>query len=187
MAFIFTAPSALADGPFGITLGDAIDQHKECKATSDAGFYKCDTVPRPYKGFESYFVESWPDIGICRISAFSSDTKTGDTGNELRSATDQVAYDISSIYGKNEKFNFSAATKYPDIDPYWMLHLENNDQHYAYAWSKKTHAIFKNGVEEIMVMAKASSLNSGYVLVTFWSVMHIQCVENENKERAKAF
>ena len=67
-ALLAVSPSFAQDGPFGISMGDAPEQH-ECVLYNDENLYECRKIAKPHPDIEDYMVYLSEETGIVMIRA----------------------------------------------------------------------------------------------------------------------
>jgi hypothetical protein len=157
-----SSAGAMADGPFGVTMGDPITKYPSCKAGDRPAVYRCATLPKSHPDAAAYLIMAYPSTGACKVGMVSQIVPVASDGSRLRDKADAIAAQLSKTYGRySGKYDHVANTSL--IEPrYWMYTLNSEDRSYEYYW---TGDGYKNNVESISVLAKATSASDGYVSV----------------------
>lgn len=174
---------ALADGPFGVTMGSDIETY-DCEKGRRPGFYSCNSVPKPHADFESYIVRYTPSTGICWVKAIGLDIQSNSFGSGIRSAVDRVAEQISVSYGDAEKRDFLMDGSIWDEADDWMMSMHKDERFYSYIWDERK---FPNDVKSVYLSATVQNRDSGYIVVEFSFMNEPQCEEKIKKEASDSF
>jgi hypothetical protein len=154
--------SAMADGPFGVTMGDRITKFSTCEPSKRAGFYNCTTLPKAHPDAGIYILKSHPSTGVCKVGMLSNILQVPSDGGSLRDRTDAIAEQLSRTYGRySNHYDYVKNTSLTE-PRYWMYTLGSEDRSYKYCWTGST---YKNNVDAIEVAAKTASSEEGYVMV----------------------
>ena len=184
--FLSGAP-ALADGPFGVTMGSDIDSYKDCKPTKQTGYFECSALPRSHPDMQKYIIQAMPGIGVCFIRALTGEIETGAHGIELRQRTDDLMEQIAKTYGASKKTDLLMPGSIWKESNHWVMAVLKKDRIYGYDWSPKTKAKLKDGLTAIRVAAVATGPTSGRVEVEFHSEKTKRCRQAEQEAKARAF
>lgn len=185
----FLAEPAHADGPFGIDMGVDARTVTSCDPSSSGSpsFFQCTTLPKPHSAFEMYSLMSPKQTGVCRISAAGVDIRDGGYGVSTRNKVDEIAEQVKLTYGPwTKKFDFLMPGSIWDDPDDWLMGIAKEDRLYSYAWESVTPTA-KNNVEDIVVTAKATRSDTGYVYVEINFLNSKECMKAARAAEADAF
>lgn len=185
----FVSTESRADGPFGISMGIDASTLPGCSLSSSGhpGMYLCKSVPKPHPDIEEYFIFSPRDVGICRIVAVGRDISDSGNGGRTRQKTDEIAAQIATSYGQwTKRWDFLHVGALFTEDVYWLMAVRKDERTYGYVWSDGNFAS-KNAVKELMVTAKASKSDTGYVSIQFDFSNRDKCDESKKKSEGAVF
>ena len=104
---MFAATPSLADGPFGVTMGQDPGLLKECKPrTERPGWYICSALPRTHPDMEAYQVQAFPETGVCFVKAIGKDIQINPFGTSLKAKVDSLEAQVAETYGRSQKRDF---------------------------------------------------------------------------------
>ncbi len=190
MAGLLCASAAMA-GPFGFDLEDSRKPSKAysfCEETDRGKFfnYGCTTAPKAHPDMEYYRVSFVEGVGVCGVKGMGKDIPDNPRGYYTRSNTDKIANQIKSKYGPwSEADDYLLYNSIGDESEYWMMSVKQENRHYYYMWDLKNRSI--NGIDEIYVAAKATGMNTGYVIVEFLTPLEDICDQAINKIGSDVF
>ncbi len=183
-------------GPFGFTKGMTREQviqqvGKEAVKKNTSGqpdVLVVTTAPIPNHVFESYLLIISPTHGLLKLSAIGADVATGDTGSELMSQFDTVVAAISSKYGEAQTFNTCTGNDTEcDNSQFFMMTLHDKNRNVAAFWSLEKKDMHLNGVVNIMASANYSTMNAGYVRVSYEFEGFDQYADQKKAEQDKSY
>lgn len=187
--FAALGPAAWADGPFGVEIGSDISRYASCSpASSGNGMYTCNAVPKPHSAFESYVLQYAPSTGVCWIKAVGKDIKDNSRGGSTQRNTDEIARQIAINYGPHTSTaDFLTPDSIWDEPTDWLMGISEEDRYYGYFWEAEEGFPPRNRVVEIGVLAKATSSDTGYVIVEFSGDNEEACEAEISRIEASVF
>ena len=176
------------EGPFGLKMGLSIEVTKALisglsKVEQSDWIFRTDRVPIPHPDFDSYLLNFSQKYGLCSISAFGKDIKSGDSGFEIKSAFNSLDESISKKYGIGKKYDY-ATSKY-DSPEYWMMYLLKKNRTLAKFWDKDSGSNLLNNLSAISLEAKASNMSTGYLIMTYEFENMVDCIAESKAEKNK--
>jgi hypothetical protein len=172
------ADRAWADGPFGITMGSDVAGF-DCTELLSPGVYRCRSVPRPRAGVASYTVQYHRSTGICWVKAIGQDFPTDRSGQPVRAAVDQLAQQISQVYGPARKSDYLLPGSSWAGPENWAQSMIQGERFYAYAWDA---ANLKDHVVHVDVRTNFRDLGTAYAIVEFRFANADKCDEAIRKD-----
>jgi hypothetical protein len=121
------------DGPFGIAMGEPLNELGPVRATNVPGRYQVLKPSRPNSVFTVVFVNVYSATGVCEIDGNTANI-TGDIrGDQLREILDSSAETLSSKYGPYKKTNVCHIDAQECIE-FWTMKVNEGSQIYSYDW-----------------------------------------------------
>jgi hypothetical protein len=184
-------------GPFGFAKGMTREQVIQLvgkdavkKNTSgQADVLIVTTAPIPNRAFEEYLLIISPTQGLLKLSAIGADVTTGDTGSELMSQYDTIMAAISTKYGEAKAFNTCTGNDTEcDNSQFFMMTLHDKNRTVEVFWTLEKNGIHPaTGVTLIMASANYSTMNSGYVRVSYEFEGFDQYADQKKAEQDKSY
>ena len=168
-AFLAVPPSFAQDGPFGISMGDAPEQHgcdQNNSQTED--FYTCTDIAKPHPDFEDYYIWAKKETGIAIITAAGKVIENDQFGRYVRHSIDKIVNQLSNKYGKyylhvDDLVNSNSI--WTGVDE-WGMSIYQQDRHYYYDW-KFDPPEEDDGIAIIEVSAVAMSGDKTFMKILF--------------------
>jgi len=177
LAGLARAEPAASRGPFGITMGEPLSQLGKVDPVGGGG-YMVLKPPIPNGDLEGVAVTSFPDLGVCRITAVSPRFEDDSSGRRVKQAADDLAEKLVPKYGpytkKIVKCNDSGG-----CDDGWLSYVQSNQAEYVYAWNLEDKKR-PDGVAIILVLAKAVDATTSQVHLTYYGFQEQACANEEN-------
>lgn len=139
-------PSKALAGPFGFdikTLRNPANVYRYCK--KDGQYYiNCNNAPNPHSEINNYLIKFVKNIGICFISATSSNMSY----NALKNQVDSFARQVSKKYGRWDiKEDTISPNSIWSSKQDWARSIGYGDRDYGYIW------IFDNPINGIRLIS----------------------------------
>lgn len=188
MILILNAHAQAADGPFGFEIGSDLSSYENCSKGENLGFYVCTSAKKEHPGMETYVVQYFEGIGICWVKGIGKDISDNGLGYSTKGTADKLKNQVAKVYGEpTDLFDFlSYGSIWDDLDD-WMMGLAQQERYYTYAWSTEDGYQKVKGIDQIMISAKATSSNKGYVVIEFQGENGELCDRAESAEGESAF
>ena len=188
MTLSLHANAQTGDGPFGFDIGADLSSYRNCDKTQTLGIYECRSPEKPHPDMEAYLVQYFDGIGICWVKGIGKDIRDNGLGLSVKAATDKIKSQVAKVYGKpTDTFDFlSYGSIWDELDD-WMMGLARKERFYSYAWSADDGFKKVKRVESIFVTARASSSDTGYVVVEFGGDNEGLCDEAKSAAEESAF
>lgn len=180
--FVTFATPAIA-GPFGVDVEGFTPEKYSCSNLSGL-FYRCMGVPKPHNDFEAYAVQYHKDAGLCMIKGIGKDVKENGYGGMVREKVEEIYSQVSSKYGKLEKSDFLLPSSIWNEPDEWLMGLVKSERVYAYSGEISPSV---DGIATYLVAAGATSSDSGYVIVEFYTENKEKCEVANSKDGASSF
>jgi len=162
------------NGPFGIIEGTELSALSDCRQpTPTAGVYRCSDVPKPRPGIAWYGVLA--GAHVCGVLAGTSEKQVDNRGDQIRELVDRAASEIAKEYGAYTKLDELAPGSMWAGPDHWMEGLFTKERVYDYVWRPEAGSKLKDGINWIIVSAKAPTLASGYAFIFFIFDNHADC------------
>lgn len=190
LAFFFGNPPnswAQKDGPFGVLIGSDPALLKDCSPLREPGHFHCSKLPRTHPDMEGYIIQSHPTTGVCFVKSVGKDITIGSSGIEVKSKADEIAEQISVVYGKDgrERINLNISRLWTAPDE-WVMASLSKEAMYAHRW-KFTGQKIINNVSIVIVAASVTSRSKGFVGAEFYGTNYDECTAAIKKDAARAF
>jgi hypothetical protein len=186
--FVLAASVALFAGPFGIEMGwskdDCIKAGITLTETSHAGdvvSYSC-TPPKVHPDFTFYAIRIDSQKGVYDIFATTDSIRTSDYGIEIQDKFNELADQLSSVYGQPEKYDFLMSGSIWKEPNDWMMGLYKKERTFADTWSIK-----KNNIDGAMLEAVALSSSSAIIKIWYQSPEAGEIISRIKKSTAAVF
>ena len=181
LALLWSIPAqAQGQAPFGVTMGSPISKYPTCEKTENVGWYKCDSLPRSHAGFEFYYIQAHPKVGVCFVKGIGKDINRDSRGVMTRAEIKKLAEQIEQTYGAHDRvrdtLSSRSSLKNPDE---WMMAVEKDERTFSYDWTKGN---YPNNIGSIHVFASATSGETGYAVAEFYFKNEKQCDVELDKE-----
>lgn len=171
-------------GPFGIEMGESIDELKtKINLVKEDDFkYYSQTAPKPHPDLVSYQFNTTPQTNICTIVARTADISTNAYGDALLSSFDDLSKGLTDKYGKpTEKINTIVPhSAFPEPE-YFIMALTNGDREYKLVWKDK----LPDNLYQIQLVANTRDMATGYVSIYYAFNNFKKCWEIITKEKNK--
>jgi hypothetical protein len=172
-----------ADGPFGLQAGLSKAQVEQMLGASlqpieGATFlFTTRKLPKPHPSFESYALLVTPGTGLCQIRAIGADIASSSHGLDLRGAFDSMYSSLSEIYGHGQKLDQLLPGSIWHDPQDWMMGLLKKERILQAEWSAGSGSTMRNNLQEVYLVAKATSGDTGYLLLQYNFSNDPQCQE----------
>lgn len=188
MIFSLHASAQNGDGPFGFDIGSDLSSYENCEKMKKLGMYNCSSAKKPHPDMEGYLVQYFDGVGICWVKGIGKDISDNGLGLSTKALTDKIKNQVTKVYGKHTNdFDFlTYGSIWDELDD-WMMGLVQKERHYSFFWSIEDGYQPVKRVEQIMVAAKATSKNTGYVVVEFSGDNEDLCDGATSAEEESAF
>ena len=178
-------PGTVVAGPFGIEQGMKKGQLNIQKKIEP--FLYLITPPKTHPEFKTYVVNHHPKTGVCLLRAVGVTINTSVYGTELRNKFEEIREQISKIYGINKLTDMLREGSIWSEPKDWMMALKKKQRGLQAKWSINTGANLKDGIMQILLGPRATTTESGYLLLQYKFSNHIECAELMKAEAAKTF
>lgn len=130
--YIIFQSSAALSGPFGLEMGDTIDNLDAVDSKNPKT--ALNSVPNPHPLFQHYSIWHSRNIGVCRIVGISKLYENDRYGSKVQSDFDRIKSAMASKYGDGEKIAFlRSGAIWRDLDEF-VMSLHQNERTYAHVW-----------------------------------------------------
>lgn len=175
-----------SDGPFGVSKGSDPTSYG-CSAMNQSGYFSCKAMPKMHPDLTGYVVQAAPGLGTCWVKGISDPISSDSYGSALRAKVDDLAKQLSSVYGKGKKHDeLLPGSIWSDANE-WTMGLKQNERQYYYEWSPSTGAKMKADLNDVYVSAAGTSSSDGYVSVEFYFDNYDACQAALKASAASAF
>lgn len=176
------------DGPFGLKAGVPVAELEKMGFKEDErhpGTYD-GTPPKPLDGADSYIGVASQESGLCKVLASVPVPTVNGTGDQIRSAVDRVAEMMQLKYGKHSsKIEYAREDVYERNPEFWTMGLSKDSVVYAYDWQQgKTAQPLPADIEDIEIVARASSMSSGWVAIRYTFTNAKACLKEIQAKKA---
>lgn len=165
---------AVADGPFGFTMGQAIEG-LQLKKMEKPGFYETDAPPKAHADFETVVIEAYPGAGICQIRGIGKNIEGDGDGSQIRSRIDELAATLATKYGSGRKVNRCSGGDIACDAQFWMMTMTNGERLYGYSWDDANAAMKTANIDSIIAAANAANISASYPVVEYHSSKTKSC------------
>jgi hypothetical protein len=147
--------------------------------------YNATVVPTPYEDFESYSFVISPKQGLCKVAAIGKDISADSFGSAVHSSFDSLDEQLTKKYGKSAGLLDAVKPGSMWQEPqYWMMGLDKQERYLTDDWSSKKNPLPDN-LEDIVLQAKASSTNVGYLLLSYEFDNFSSCLDERKDATSK--
>jgi hypothetical protein len=177
------ATSALA-GPFGLKMGMSKEQVGANLKHVESNLYETSTVPKAHSSFQDYLLVIDPQLGLAKILANTGEIKTSRYGTDLKSKFEEIEKQLISKYGSNNKFDYLMPDSIWDEPRDWMMSLIKEERSLSAFWGKETGANLSDDIHGIILRARASNQNMGYIFLIYEFSNFEQVADKKEKREA---
>lgn len=168
-------------GPFGLAMGlskqdtEAMIGGLLQPVEGAPHLYSTATVPKPHAAFEAYVLQIGSDAGLCQIRAVGADISSSSHGLQVRSAFDDLATDLSDIYGSSKTVDRLLPGSIWDEPEDWMMGLLKQERLLQAEWSSEHGSVLKSDLGDVILVARAKSTDQGYLLLQYTFTNSPEC------------
>jgi hypothetical protein len=179
---------ALADGPFGVTMGDDPTKFPACKPETSSESFECSGLPKAHPDFDYFLLMSTKETGVCKIAAMSPTIDDNGNGTETRRKFEQIKEQLIASYGQptgtDDFITPGALWKEPGE---WLMAVYKKERTHAAYWLKEDGFTGKNDVTGIRITVQALSRDEGVISLGFEFTNVDRCLEIRKKQRENVF
>lgn len=169
-------PTAVADGPFGVSPGDEPAKFPACQQTG--GDWICGSLPGGHEAIDEYRLIAAPGSGVCEVVAYGR-IADDPGGAKTRKLVDRLAQQTRLKYGNRfRKFDTLYVGANLDKPQEWLTAVKADQRTYSYWWTPSTGFTPTNGAAVIKIEAAGESDTVGAVKVVFRLENHETCYES---------
>ena len=179
-----------SSGPFGLRRGMTRAQVIEVVGKGAIKEIKGDrmgvlTVPKPHPAFGFYWLGFSPDQGLLKILALGNDIETNGFGEEIRESFKTILDAVSKTYGKpGDVFDYVRHGSTWEEPEDWMMGLVKKERRLDAFWTKGP---FPNRIHSMRLEAKASSVEKGFIELSYEFDGFNSYLETKNKKAGSVF
>jgi hypothetical protein len=152
--------------PFGVTMGSPISKYPSCEKTEQAGWFKCETLPRSHASFEMYIIQAHPTVGVCFVKGIGKDLNRDPRGLKTRAEIEKLVGQLEQTYGRQTRIRDTLSSRSElKAEDDWMAGVKEEERIFSYDWSRGN---YPNNVASIHVFARASDDRTGYAVAEFY-------------------
>ena len=175
LAFLASTLQA-ADGPFGLEMG-APKGDFELEQLDLPGVFVARNVPIPHSAFQQYILTFGPKSGLCLVRGVGHDIPTNSFGSQLRSAFTDLKGRLERLYGSHETVDVVLPGSIWDEPQDFMMGLLKKERFLAATWEQESGSTLKNNLASVLLAARATSHDEGYVGIEYVFNNHDACKE----------
>lgn len=157
--------------PFGLRLGMPMAELRHSVPSmhpvQGTQAFETATVPRPHSDFESYIILATARQGLCKVVGIGKSTMNDAYGEQLRSIFDRLVAALTEKYGEPQRLDNLRAGSIWNEPRDWMMSLRQNERTLFVLWPQQGQDSVGPGVRGVVLEARATSSNSGYVRLTY--------------------
>lgn len=180
------------EGPFGLEMG--LDRGIVEKMTGktltqipgEPNRYRADTLPKTHNEFESYVLNFSSAHGLCSIMAIGRDISTDSFGIAVKSRFSELEEGLSSLYGRPEKSDFLMSGSIWKDARDWMMAIRKEERILASSWESSASAPLKNDLQQIFLIANATSTDKGYLKLEYAFSNYELCQQESKQQKSSA-
>lgn len=137
--------------PFGIEFGVGADS-LETVRIMEGGMSEV-KPPKPHPLFDTYIVQSTPELGVVWVKGISPVIENDNFGSATRKYVDRLAEQLSLKYGRSQKTDLLLQGSIWTEPQDWMNALGSHEQLYNYLWDKRGPSGLPDDMESIFAAA----------------------------------
>jgi hypothetical protein len=176
-------------GPFGFTKGMTLAQLQALgKITKGAklGQWRTETPPKPHADFDGFILIVSPTRGLCKVAAIGRDIVTNRYGSALSSAFERIDSALTNKYGEGEKYDSLYPGSIWNEPRDWMMGLAKRERSLWRYWSKTKGGTLPDSIEDMMLEAKATGTEKGYLVLSIEYTEYEECKKELDAKRDEA-
>lgn len=175
--FISTTVQA---GPFGFSQGEtveALSKKIKLKPTDSKYSFTAVTVPSPHADFDDYRLIITPQHGLCKIIAWTPETKMNSFGNEAVSKFNNLENALSSKYGTGKRYDFLQSGSIWRESADWSMSLLKKERSLVTFWDVETSKTMPDDMESVTLETVGASRDSFMINLTYGFPNEGKCVQ----------
>jgi hypothetical protein len=180
------AQSPLGDGPFGLSMGAAVDSLQGFTPGERPHIYRTSSPPKAHPDFSEVVVVAYPGAGICLIRGVGANIPNDGAGLNIRSKVDELARALQTRYGPGRKVNTCAGSDVACEEQFWMMTLSQNERTYAHVWETQNEAMRKARIGDIYIGAQGAGIDASFPMIEYSSADRKTCAQAAASAGAEA-
>jgi hypothetical protein len=177
-------PSAPQDGPFGIAMGESIQNLGQVTQLQNPGWYIVVAPPRPNATFKRILVQAFPATGVCVIKGLGDTFINDEQGVLVRSVVDQTAEALKTKYGAYIE-NKHCVDEAGSCSEFWAQTLSRGGLTYM-DLIDLSQTPRPDHIGLVGVLASASDSFKTWAAVEYHSAAHEECAKAEKATQASS-
>ncbi len=180
------------DGPFGLEMGlsrDIVEKMVGKTLTPVSGEpnrYRVDSLPKTHNEFERYVLKFSSEHGLCSVMAIGRDINTDSFGIAVKSRFDELEEGLSSLYGRPDKSDFLMPGSIWKDGRDWMMAIRQGERLLASSWKTSASAPLKSDLQQVFLIANASSSDKGYMKLEYAFSNYSFCEQESKQHKSDA-
>ncbi|HLD67505.1 MAG TPA: hypothetical protein VJA19_15845 [Pseudomonas sp.] len=182
----------VGEGPFGLEMGLSREMVEKMigKALTplpdEPNRFSADTLPKKHNEFERYVLKFSSAQGLCSILAVGRDISTDSFGIAVKGRFSELEEGLSSLYGRPEKSDFLLPGSIWKDGRDWIMAIRQGERILSSSWKSSTKTPLKSELEEVFLIANASSSDKGYLKLQYAFNNNNVCEQESKKQKSGA-
>lgn len=168
-ACLVLANVAMANGPFGLTMGMSKEELGTLESTRNPDMYKLEDVPIPSDHFDDYYLMVGDEVGLCVVRTVKGPIDSNRFGHGIKREYEQLQDALVKRYGKGEDdIDMLMPGSLWDEPEDFMMGLQREDRQLFTLWTGEANAAMAaSSLSAILLEAKGLSSSKGALVLQY--------------------